>query len=68
MSELAEKLGGKVESIDVVLGEYDVMIKSRFPETTDAVKASVEFGKLTGISFTTMPAIPVEQFDKLISG
>lgn len=56
------------ESIDVVLGEYEVMIRIRFPGTTDAAKASVEPGKLTGISFTTMPGIPVEQFDKLISG
>jgi hypothetical protein len=33
-----------------------------------AVKASVELNKLLGISFTTSPAVTVEEFDKLFEG
>lgn len=32
------------------------------------MKASVELAKLLGISFTTAPAVTVEEFDKLIEG
>jgi hypothetical protein len=31
------------------------------------MKASVAISKTTGISFTTSPAVPVEEFDKLMS-
>ena len=31
------------------------------------MKASVALSKLTGISFTTSPAVPVEDFDKMIA-
>jgi hypothetical protein len=30
-------------------------------------KASVALSKMTGISFNTLPAIPVEEFDKLMA-
>jgi hypothetical protein len=32
-----------------------------------AMQASVALNKLTGISFTTLPAVTVEEFDKLIA-
>jgi hypothetical protein len=32
-----------------------------------AVKASVALSKLTGIAFTTFPAVTVEDFDKLMA-
>jgi hypothetical protein len=38
------------------------------PGTEEAMKASVALTKLTGISFTTMPAVTVQDFDKLMSG
>jgi hypothetical protein len=34
----------------------------------EAMKASVELTKLLGISFTTAPAVTVEEFDELIEG
>jgi len=33
-----------------------------------AIQTSVALGQLTGVSFCTSPAVPVEEFDKLVSG
>jgi len=38
-----------------------------FPGVEQAMKASVAISKTTGISFTTSPAVPVEEFDKLMT-
>lgn len=67
VNTLVNELGGKVEAIYAVLGEYDVVLRVQFQGNNEAMKASVELGKLTGISFNTLPAIPVEEFDKLIT-
>lgn len=64
---LVKKFGGKVESIYALLGEKDLVIISTFPGVENAMKASVALTKTTGISFTTVPAVPVEEFDKLMS-
>jgi uncharacterized protein with GYD domain len=63
--KVVEKLGGKVEAIFAVLGEYDLVLRLQLPDTAEAMKASIELGKLTGVSFTTLPAISVEEFDRL---
>ena len=31
------------------------------------MKASVALAKATGIAFSTVPAVPVEEFDKIVS-
>jgi len=38
------------------------------PSTESAVKASIALTKALGISFRTAPALPVEEFDKLVGG
>jgi uncharacterized protein with GYD domain len=65
VGEFVEKLGGKVEAIFAVLGKYDLVLRLQLPDTAKAMKASIELGKLTGISFTTLPALSVEEFDRL---
>jgi uncharacterized protein with GYD domain len=65
VGNLVEKLGGKVEAIFAVLGKYDLVLRLQLPDTATAMKASFELGKLTGISFTTLPALSVEEFDRL---
>lgn len=67
-SELIERLGGKVDTIYAVLGEYDLIMSARFPDNKTAMKASMELSKLSGVSFVTMPAIPIDDFDKMASG
>ena len=62
-----EGLGGKVNAIYGLMGENDLVLIVELPGLEEAVKTSINLKKMTGISFTTAPAIPVESFDKLLS-
>ena len=62
------KMGGEVNAMHVLLGEYDLSICVKLPGVEDAIKASVALAKLTGIAFTTCPAVEVEAFDRLVGG
>jgi len=64
--ELIGQCGGKVEAMYATLGEHDLLLIVSFPGVDQAMKASVALSKLTGIGFTTSPAIAVQEFDKLI--
>jgi hypothetical protein len=37
------------------------------PGVEELTKASIGLSRLTGISFSSVPAIPVDRFDKLVS-
>ena len=62
-----EKLGGSITAMHALLGEYDLLFCVQLPTVDDAMKASINLTKLTGISFTTCPSISVEAFDRLVS-
>jgi len=62
-----EKAGGKVDSMYALLGMYDLAFIVDFPSVKDALKTSIVLTKATDISFSTLPAITVEEFDKMIS-
>ena len=62
-----EEYGGEVKSMYCLLGEHDLIIIAEFPNAEQAMMASVDLHKLTGISFTTSPVVDVEKFDKLLS-
>jgi uncharacterized protein with GYD domain len=64
---IVKKFGGEVISMYVLLGEQDLVFIVNFPNIEQAMKASVALNKLTGISFSTSPAIPVEDFDKMMA-
>ena len=61
-----EKLGGKAHHMYVLLGDYDVALIVDFPGPSEAVTASVALADLTGVAFTTLPAITVDEFDALL--
>lgn len=63
---LIEKHGGKVKSGYALLGEKDLVLIVDLPDTEHAMKTSVALAKLLGISFTTAPAVTVEDFDKIM--
>jgi uncharacterized protein with GYD domain len=63
-----KKLGGKFKGGYAMLGETDLLMIAEFPGTEQAMQASVALAKLLGISFTTAPAVTVEEFDKLAAG
>ncbi|GAB4545240.1 MAG: hypothetical protein Fur0020_14370 [Thermodesulfovibrionia bacterium] len=66
--DIIKKAGGEVRSMHALLGEKDLVFIVDFPSNEEAIKASVAITKLTGIGFTTSPAITVEEFDRLTSG
>jgi len=65
IEDVIKKSGGKVKSMHALIGEHDLVFIVEFPSNQEAMKASVAITKLTGISFTTSPAVTVEEFDKL---
>jgi uncharacterized protein with GYD domain len=64
--EIIKKLGGEVKSMYALLAEQDVVLIVSLPGVEEAMKASVALAKLTGIAFTTAPAVSVEEFDKMM--
>jgi len=57
---------GEIVAQYTLLGENDLLFIVNFPSVEDVIKSSVALNKLTGISFNSIPAITVEQFDKII--
>ena len=66
IADFVTALGGEVNAMHVLLGEYDLCFCVTLPGIEEAMKASVALGRLTGISFTTCPAVTVEAFDSLV--
>lgn len=64
---LIKKFSGELNSMYALLGEKDLVMIVNFPGVEQALKASLAIGKLTGISFSTSQALPVAEFDKLIT-
>jgi uncharacterized protein with GYD domain len=63
---VVEKSGGKVNAMYALLGAYDLAFVVDLPGMQEALKASVAITKSTDISFTTFPAVTVEEFDKIV--
>lgn len=62
-----KKIGGEVNDMHALLGEYDLLLCVTLPGIEDAIRASVALSKLTEISFTTCPAVAVGTFDRLVA-
>ncbi len=62
---LIQKSGGRVKSVYAMLGGNDLVFIVTLPGAAQATMVSIALTRLTGISFTTSEAIPVDQFDKL---
>lgn len=63
---LIKKLGGEVHSMYALLGNIDLAFVVDFPGLEQGMKASVALSKQMGISFTTLLAIEVKDFDKMM--
>ena len=64
--DLIKKLGGEVKGMYALLGKYDLVFIITLPGIEAAMQASLALSKMTGIGFTTSPAVTVEEFDKII--
>jgi uncharacterized protein with GYD domain len=62
---IVENCGGQVKALYALLGDIDAVAIVDFPGVKEAMKASVELTKVLNVSFTTVPAVTVEEFDKL---
>jgi uncharacterized protein with GYD domain len=50
-----------------MLGEKDLLFILELPSVAAAMQVSVALSKMTGIAFSTAPAVTVEEFDKLMA-
>jgi uncharacterized protein with GYD domain len=65
---LIRKNGGTLKAGYALLGDTDLAIIVDLPDTERAIKTGIGLSKLLGVSFRTLPAVTVEQFDKLMEG
>lgn len=63
---IIENSGGKVNFMYALLGTYDLAFVVDLPGIKEAMQSSVELTKSTDIAFTTLPAVTVEEFDKIV--
>ncbi len=64
---IIENAGGKVISMLALLGDYDLLFVVDFPGVGEAMKASIALNKLSSISFTTYPAVSIDELDSRIA-
>ncbi len=61
--EIIQENGGLLKVGYAMLGEYDLVLIVSFPDDSTAIKTSAELSRLLGISFSTSPAINIEELD-----
>lgn len=66
VNRIVSDSGGEIKSMYILMGAYDLVLITSFPNMKEALQASIAITKATGISFSTLPAMPVEEFDQLI--
>jgi len=65
--DLVKKHKGTVKGMYAMLGEKDLLFILDLPSVEAAMKVSVSLSKMSGIAFTTSPAVTVAEFDKLMA-
>jgi uncharacterized protein with GYD domain len=63
---LIKSNGGTLKAGYALLGQNDLLLIVEFPGNEQALKASVALAKLLDVSFSTSPAVSMDDFDKLI--
>ena len=65
--DLIKKHKGSVKGMYAMLGEKDLLFILELPSVEAAIQVSVALSKMTGIAFSTAPAVTVADFDKLMA-
>ena len=65
-TKIVRQCGGKITAAYATLGKTDLLVIAEFPGVAEAMKASIALAKALSISFATVPAITVADFDKLV--
>ncbi len=63
---LITELGGEVKSMYALTGGFDLVLIVSLADLETAMRASLGLTLLTGINFSSFPAVSVEDFDKII--
>jgi len=63
---IVKQCGGRFVAAYATMGKTDLLLIAEFPSVNNAIKASVALTKALGISFSTVPALRVEDFDRLV--
>jgi uncharacterized protein with GYD domain len=63
---LIKQNGGELKSAYATLGGTDLVMIVDLPDTAKALATSAALARLTGIAFTTSPAVSIDEFDKLM--
>jgi len=64
VEELINKEGGKIIAMYALIGRFDLVFIVDMPGNDALIKASIAITKLTGIGFSSFPALSIEEFDK----
>ena len=67
VDSLIKENGGEMLEISGLLGAYDIYIRATFPSNEVAIRCSLALTKLTGITFSSFPAVEVVDFDDLVA-
>lgn len=63
---LIKQNGGEFKAGYALLGDIDLVLIVDLPDSEHAMRTSAALSKLLGISFSTAPAVGVEEFDKFM--
>lgn len=63
---LVKQNGREFKAGYALLGDTDLVVILDLPDMERAMKTSVASSRLLGVSFSTMPAVTVEEFDRLL--
>ncbi len=61
---LLKEHGGELKAGYAVAGGLDIVLIVDLPDNARAMAVSAALHKLTGVAFTTSPAVTLEDFDK----
>jgi uncharacterized protein with GYD domain len=64
--EMVAQRGGKVCDAYALLGKFDIVFIVEQTSMPEAMQTAVALRHLTGISFSTYQAVPIEAFDKML--
>ncbi|MFW5689557.1 MAG: GYD domain-containing protein [Spirochaetota bacterium] len=63
--ETIKGFGGKLRSVYALLGQHDIVMIAELPGVAEALQVSIALTQKTKIQFTSYPAVPVVDFDRL---
>jgi uncharacterized protein with GYD domain len=64
----AEKVGGKIHTWYLTLGQYDAVLISEFPNDQAGAKFTLSIGALGNVTTETLKAFPEAEYREIVRG